>query len=192
MEKQIQSMLNGDPFLFRVGSYYLLKNEKMIALIQIVERGNNYVVYSLKGTELQETTVCHAEENDRINTVCEEVFKNGEHSCNFNFSLSPIKQIGFGIYDDQKTTLSGIIENPEFIELLKKVFVRTLAMNYRNLFYLKASQPIKYYRILKSDVSAKEMDTILKYQDESWLKHLNFDFKKFQFSSDPIPKVQTE
>ncbi|MFN9959659.1 MAG: hypothetical protein ACK55I_41775, partial [bacterium] len=64
--------------------------------------------------------------------------------------------------------------------------------NYRNLFYQKASQPIKYYRILKSDVSAKEIDTILKYQDEGWLKHLNFDFKKFQISSDPIPKVQTE
>jgi len=107
-------MANGDPFLFRVGSYYLLKNEKMIALIQIVERGNNYVVYTLKGIELQETTVCHAEENDRINTYCEEVFKNGDHSCNFNFSLSPIKQIGFGIYDDQKSALSGIIESPDF------------------------------------------------------------------------------
>lgn len=44
--------------------------------------------------------MCHAEENDRINNMCEEVFKNGEHSCNFSFSLSPIKQIGFGIYDD--------------------------------------------------------------------------------------------
>jgi hypothetical protein len=72
------------------------------------------LVYTLKGTELQETTVCHAEENDRINNYCEEVFKNGEHSCNFNFSLSPIKQIGFGIYDDQKTALSGIIESPDF------------------------------------------------------------------------------
>jgi hypothetical protein len=29
-----------------------MKNEKMIALIQILERGNNYVVYTLKGTEL--------------------------------------------------------------------------------------------------------------------------------------------
>ena len=38
--------------MFRVGSYYLLKNEKMIALIQIVERGNNYIVYALKGSEL--------------------------------------------------------------------------------------------------------------------------------------------
>ena len=45
-------MFNNDPFLFRVGSYYLIKNEKMIALIQILERGNNYLVYNLKVTEL--------------------------------------------------------------------------------------------------------------------------------------------
>lgn len=93
-------MVNGDPFLFRVGSYYLMKNEKMIALIQVLERGNNYAVYTLKGTELQETTVCHAEENDNINNISEDIFKNGRNSCNFNFALSPIKQIGFGIYDD--------------------------------------------------------------------------------------------
>ena len=77
-----------------------MKNEKMIALIQIIERGNNYVVYTLKGTELQETTVCHAEENENINTISEEIFKNRKNSCNFNFSLSPIKQVAFGIYDD--------------------------------------------------------------------------------------------
>jgi hypothetical protein len=89
VEKQV--MATGDPFLFRAGSFYLLKNEKMIVLIQIVERGNNYMVYSLKGTELQETTVCHAEENDNINTISEQVFKQGKNSCNFNFSLAPIK-----------------------------------------------------------------------------------------------------
>ena len=58
------------------------------------------MVYTLKGTELQETTVCHAEENDNINTISEEIFKQGKSMCNFNFSLSPIKQVSFGIYDD--------------------------------------------------------------------------------------------
>jgi hypothetical protein len=91
-----------------------MKNEKMIALIQVLERGNNYIVYTLKGTELQETTVCHAEENDNINNISEEIFKKGVTGCHFNFSLSPIKQVGFGIYDDQKTTLTGIIDNPDF------------------------------------------------------------------------------
>ena len=59
---------------FGVGSFYLLKNEKMIVLVQILERGNNYMVYSIKGTELQETTVCHAEENESINELGDSIF----------------------------------------------------------------------------------------------------------------------
>ena len=66
----------------------------------MLERGNNFMVYTLKGTELQETTVCHAEENENINQISEDIFKNKKSSCNFNFSLSPIKQVAFGIYDD--------------------------------------------------------------------------------------------
>lgn len=30
----------------------MLKNEKMIVFIQVLERGNDYVVYSTKGLEL--------------------------------------------------------------------------------------------------------------------------------------------
>ena len=52
LEVEIQKLHNTDPLLFRVGSFYLLKNEKMIALIQVLERGQNYLVYSIKGTEL--------------------------------------------------------------------------------------------------------------------------------------------
>jgi hypothetical protein len=51
-----------------------MKNEKMIILLQVLERGNNYVMVTVKGTELQETTVCHAEENERINEITEEIF----------------------------------------------------------------------------------------------------------------------
>ena len=100
LEKEIQRMVDSDPFLCSQGTYWLIKNEKMIALIQILERGNNYMVYTIKGTELQETTVCHAEENENINQISETIFKNKKRGCFFPFSLSPIKQIGFSIYDD--------------------------------------------------------------------------------------------
>ena len=45
-------MMNSDYFNFRAGSSYLMKNEKMIILIQVLEKGNNYMVYTVKGTEL--------------------------------------------------------------------------------------------------------------------------------------------
>ena len=50
----------------------------MILLVQVLERGNNYVVITVKGTELQETTVCHAEENGRINDEAEALFERKE------------------------------------------------------------------------------------------------------------------
>jgi hypothetical protein len=109
--------------------------------------------------------------------------------CNFNFSLSPIKQVSFGIYDDQKTSLTGIIDNPDFAILVKKVFLRALALNYRDLFNTKTSPQMKYYKVLKSDVTQKEIETVTKYHDDAWLKHLQFDFKQFRFSHEYIPKV---
>jgi len=45
----------------------------------------------MKGTELQETTVCHAEENENINVISEHIFKNRKTGCFFPFSLSPIR-----------------------------------------------------------------------------------------------------
>ena len=77
-----------------------MKNEKMIVLINILERGSNYVVFSIKGTELQETTVCHAEENENINKITEEMFERGQRNLNYEFALTPLKQINFGVYDD--------------------------------------------------------------------------------------------
>ena len=45
-------MASGDPGLFNTGSFYIMTNEKMIAMIQVLEKGNNYIVYTIKGTEL--------------------------------------------------------------------------------------------------------------------------------------------
>jgi hypothetical protein len=33
MEREIERLFKGDPFLFRAGSFYLMKNEKMIVLL---------------------------------------------------------------------------------------------------------------------------------------------------------------
>ena len=100
LSSEIQNILTSDPFNFGRGSFYFMKNEKMIVLIQVLERGGNYVLFTVKGTELQETTVCHAEENDNINQITEQIFEKKNREPNFAFSLSPIKQLNFGVYDD--------------------------------------------------------------------------------------------
>lgn len=66
---QIRKLIEQDPNCaqWTPGQIYLFKNEKMIIIVHILERGNDYVVFTMKGSELQETTVCHAEENENIN-----------------------------------------------------------------------------------------------------------------------------
>jgi len=44
------------------------------------------------------------------------------------FSLQPIRELDFAIYDDSKVSLSGIVESPDFIDLLKNAFTRNLAL----------------------------------------------------------------
>ena len=102
----------------------------MIVLVHLLERGNDYVLFTIKGAELQETTVCHAEENEHINSVTEALFENDSKSkCNmeFAFSLSTIRQVQFSLYDDNKYSLSGTIENPDFANLMKNYFTRVFA-----------------------------------------------------------------
>lgn len=84
-------MLLKDPSNFEVGSFYLLKNEKMIILVQVLERADGFVVFTSKGAELQETTICHAQENEHINEVMKEVFENMNLKPEVLFSLSPIR-----------------------------------------------------------------------------------------------------
>lgn len=67
----------------------------MIILLQVLERGNDFIVFTSKGAELQETTVCHAEENEHINEVTEAVFDKGKFYPHLNFSLAPLKQVEF-------------------------------------------------------------------------------------------------
>jgi hypothetical protein len=53
------------------------------------------------------------------------------------FSLSALKQINFGVYDDQKVSMSGVIENPEFEQLVKKAYARIVMMKLSEHFQSK-------------------------------------------------------
>ena len=100
----------------------------MIALVQVLEKGNNYMIYTIKGTELQEMTVCHAEESENLNNIGESIFKQNKINTNYAISVSPFKEVGFSIYDDQQVSLTGIIDNPEFASMIKKSFLRIVSL----------------------------------------------------------------
>ena len=132
---------------------------------------------TIKGTELQETTVCHAEENENINNITENWFDKKKRSPEFNFSLSPLKQINFPIYDDQKVSMSGIIENPMFDELVKKSFSRIIMMLLRNYFERERGKHL--VSIYKSPLSESDMRAAKNTEDKQWLLYLNFDHHEY-------------
>ena len=100
----------------------------MILLIHTLERGNNYLVFTIKCTELQETTICHAEENASINTLSETT--NKSLPFNFTSSLTPLKHLSLSIYEDSKVSLTGIIDNPDFASLYKTILMRCLIFKF--------------------------------------------------------------
>jgi len=146
----------------------LLKNEKMIILLQILEKGKDFFTYAFKGAELQETTVCHAEENANINDVMKEVFEKGKVSAGGHaFSLTPIRELDFAIYDDSKVSLSGIVESPDFIDLVKKAFTRNLALKISRRTEMK--EQVHLFKLLSSKMSQSEEQESKKYFEVSWL-----------------------
>jgi hypothetical protein len=181
LSDELQKLISCDPFNFGVGSFYFLKNEKMIILVHVLERGNNFVVVSVKGTELQETTVCHAEENENINSLTESWFDRKEKSPQLSFSLSPVKQINFSIYDDVKNSLTGIIENPEFESMVKKAFYRIAFMQLRGMF--RSHPTHRLFQIFNSPISDRERRAADSHLcEKQWLNFLDYDFYNHEFS----------
>ena len=178
-------MVSEDPFSFQRDRFYLLKNEKMIVLIQVLERGHNYLYFTLKGTELQETTVCHAEENGRMNDECELLFDKGERNPNFAFSLSPMRQLSFDVYDDQKVSLAGVIESPDFESLVKKAFMHILLLKLRENFTKRLASRPQLYRIYKADLQDREISEARSLLDRRWIEYLSFDYGEIEFRTIP-------
>jgi len=52
LNQQIREMLLKDPVNFEAGAFYLLKNEKIIILVHVLERADGFIVFTSKGAEL--------------------------------------------------------------------------------------------------------------------------------------------
>ena len=52
----------------------------------------------------------------------------------FLFSLSPIRQVEFALYQDLKYSLAGMITDSEFAKMTQKYFMAILAYRMRKVF----------------------------------------------------------
>ena len=166
-------MLLKDPSNFEAGSFYLMKNLKMIILVHVLERADGFIVFTTKCSELQETTICHAQENEHINEVIDETFGEKASLCvspQVLFSLSPIRQINFALYDDIKFKLAGIITDSSFHELVHKYFMAILAYRMSKIF--TSNPQHQMVKISDIDLNSDDKNRTGRVIDDAWLQHL--------------------
>ena len=104
----------------------LARHEDKTVWIQIVEKGNGYLYYQAKGLELQETS-CHSLEVTRIDEIFEATFERRTRFNHFAFhTLTPLVSLPILTYSSSKNVLTGVIESPDTLSLIAKLYKKTL------------------------------------------------------------------
>ena len=90
-----------------------------------------YQLYNIFiGLELQETS-CHSLEVTRIDDIFQETFERNSALNYFAFhTLTPLLSLPVSMYSSSKNILTGIIESPDTLILISKVFSKTLIWYY--------------------------------------------------------------
>ncbi|EGR30113.1 hypothetical protein IMG5_141830 [Ichthyophthirius multifiliis] len=126
LQKILGNFLLKKSFL-KVGDFYLLRFEKYIGIIQILECGNNYTIVQFKGLESQEMTSCHSIECNQIDRIIEETFI--QKKCFFKDFLGaalPFGQQNINMYDENQLQFTGIITDEDFIKGFSEILVKVL------------------------------------------------------------------
>lgn len=107
-------------------SFFLLRHEDRIVWVQILEKGNGYFTFSLKGMELQETS-CHSLEATRIDDVFESTFQKKTKINYFLFhTLTPLSSLKVNMYSDTRNVLTGVINSTDTLKIVAESFIETL------------------------------------------------------------------
>ena len=105
-------------------SMFLARFEDKIFWIRVLEKGNGYITYNLKGLELQETS-CHSLEATKIDDIFEATFEKKTKLNNFSFhSLTPLTQLPVRMYSDTRNNLTTILTSPDTLENIGQIFLK--------------------------------------------------------------------
>ena len=77
--------------------------------------------------------------------------------------------------------MSGVIENPEFEQLVKKAYARIVMMKLSEHFQNKSQA--RLLPIYNSELSAQELQASQPYHDRAWAAHLQFDHRRIGFAA---------
>ena len=80
----------------------------------------------------------------------------------------------FGVYDDVKVSLAGIIENPAFADLVKQAFMRIILIKVRDSF--KSRPSAKLIKVFSKDFGDQETAAGRSLLESNWLAFLDINF----------------
>jgi hypothetical protein len=126
----------------RPESFYLSRFQDRILWIQVIESSHSYLILNIKGLELQETS-CHTVEAQYIDDTFDLAFENptgaqanSDSTCRAKFLLRPNPRpfgcmrprdiLVFEAYSDAKSSLVGILDNPETLNSLIEYYPKIL------------------------------------------------------------------
>ncbi|CAH1791455.1 unnamed protein product [Owenia fusiformis] len=112
----------GDP---TVGKHFLMRFQDRMAWVMILERGYSYCTINIKGLELQETS-CHTVEAGRLDDMFDTTFDQeggifNKYPANV---LTPTDAAYVNTYSDAKNVLTGIIDSPDLLAMMKSSFLK--------------------------------------------------------------------
>ena len=106
--------------------HFICRIEDRIIWIQVLEQGNSYGAYGLKGLELQETS-CHSLEATRLDEIFDAAFINKAKLNRYSFhTITPLLEVPVNMYKDTKNVLTGVISATETQHLMATTYLKTL------------------------------------------------------------------
>jgi len=93
---------------------------------QVVEKGNAFMTFKLKGLELQETA-SHSLEATRIDSIFEAAFEKRALINRFSFhALTPLTQLEVLIYSESQQDLTDLMKNKKTFKVIAESFMESL------------------------------------------------------------------
>ena len=112
--------------ILQPGNHLIARHEDRMIWVQILEKGNNYLYFGAKGMELQETS-CHSLEATRLDDIFSDTFQKKSSVNLYTFhSVTPLIRMPVRMYSDARNVLTGIIESPDTLEAIGKIYLQTL------------------------------------------------------------------
>lgn len=162
------SLKSGILRFIQPGEVFLARFQDRLTLIYVIESGYGYWSIVIQGLELQETS-CHSIEATQIDNIIDSAYTRSHRSLDYwfnqylmnHFTLLDVNIVH--VYSDARNTLSGIIDQPEYLTKfsfnLYKILIWTL-LKHISCHEIGVKIDQKFEQVERSDQDVEQDDGI--------------------------------